>query len=576
MKKTLLFLVTVMVALVCGGAAQAQTTPNPEPVRSQKAVYDSGAGTVVISGTAPSYTEYDWDYYVQYPLDHISYIDIFRHTPGTDWPEEPLARVTSPAVGQPFSYSDTSVETDKKYEYKLIVGVDDQESHGVFCSVYTGVTPGELQTFTATVADYTSTTVSLAATAPLVSDTGAPLTGTMSIVFQQKDGWDYTTLQTIDGVRPGQTVTWQHTGLTLDTNCHYTAYALIGEAGKGLSSEADVYVGLDRPAVPTGFTATAQGSKVSFAWEAPTKGERGGCIDPSGVTYTLRMKYNDGSKQTVAEGISATTYEYTVPGEETTMTFSLVAVNATGESIAEATSGQVTAGTAATLPFNESFAGGDLTHKGWQKATTQDDEYYTYDAWEFVNSATLYYLPADDYIDIPSQDGDNGFASCKFYGYSEDGQTESLISPRIATTGERFVEVSFYYQNMCEEACKNEVKAYISRDGGAWQQIIGTTPTGVNTLPLWERESKEVSTNGAADVRIKIDAIRHEGPVVNVYIDNVAVIASDGTGITAATADEAAATTEYFTTAGVRVSRPTAPGTYIVRCGKNVKKVVVK
>lgn len=575
MKKTLLLFFAVLATMLCAVTVKAQEIPNPEPVRNTMAVYNDVDNTVTLTGKAPSYTEYDWDYtYTNYPLDHISYISIFRHEPTTEWPTTELARIDNPEVGKDISYVDANVEKDKKYEYKFIVNVDGKESYGAFVSACTGVTPGKLQAFSASVASSTATATDLSITAPTTSASGTPLTSTMSIVIQIEDMYNYETIHTIENVQPGETVTWQHTDIDPNTNCHYAAYALIGTAGKGESSQADIFVGLDRPGTPQNFVATADGTKVNLTWEAPAKGERGGLYD--NATYTLRMKYNDGKEQTVTEGIEGTSYVYNATGEEATMTFSLYAVNSVGECTVGAESGQVTAGQAASLPFKESFVNTELEHKGWQKATTQDDEYYTYDAWYFSSEATMYYLPNDEYISILPQDDDKGFASCKFYGYSEDGQTESLISPRMAVGETKNVKVSFYYWNTLEDANKSEVKLYVSRNGGDWENVLSTKPL-TEGMPQWEQYSKVLSMEGTTDLRIKLDAVRHDGPIVNISIDNICVEATTETGISSVTTgDNSQARTDYFTISGTRINRPTAPGTYIVRTGKSVKKVVLK
>lgn len=575
MKKTLLLFFAVLATMLCAVTVKAQEIPNPEPVRNTMAVYNDVDNTVTLTGKAPSYTEYDWDYtYTNYPLDHISYVSIFRHEPTTEWPTTELARIDNPEVGKDISYVDANVEKDKKYEYKFIVNVDGKESYGAFVSACTGVTPGKLQAFSASVASSTATATDLSITAPTTSASGTPLTSTMSIVIQIEDMYNYETIHTIENVQPGETVTWQHTDIDPNTNCHYAAYALIGTAGKGESSQADIFVGLDRPGTPQNFVATADGTKVNLTWEAPAKGERGGLYD--NATYTLRMKYNDGKEQTVTEGIEGTSYVYNATGEEATMTFSLYAVNSAGECTVGAESGQVTAGQAASLPFKESFVNAELEHKGWQKATTQDDEYYTYDAWYFSSEATMYYLPNDEYVSILPQDDDKGFASCKFYGYSEDGQTESLISPRMAVGETKNVKASFYYWNTLEDANKSEVKLYVSRDGGDWENVLSTKPL-TEGMPQWEQYSKVLSMEGTTDLRIKLDAVRHDGPIVNISIDNICVEATTETGISSVTTgDNSQARTDYFTISGTRINRPTAPGTYIVRTGKSVKKVVLK
>lgn len=188
----------------------------------------------------------------------------------------------------------------------------------------------------------------------------------------------------------------------------------------------------------------------------------------------------------------------------------------------------------------------------------------------------MYYMPTDDYVDINPQDGDEGMASSKFYGYSEDGQTESLISPRMDVSKTKNVKLSFYFWNVIEDACKNEARMQISRDGGDWETVLTTHPLAEGA-PQWEQYTKVVGVEGTSDLRVRVDAIRHKGAVVNVYIDNVMVEATTETGISSAvTSGDNAAVAEYYTVAGVRVNRPTAPGTYIVRSGKSVKKVVVR
>lgn len=567
-----------MVTMFCAAASQAQDIPQPEAVRNQEATYNEVDNTVTLTATAPSFTEYDWDYsFTNYPLDHISHISIYRHEPSTSWPETPLAQIDSPEVGSEISYVDHDVEADMKYEYKFVVDVDGKESYGAFVSIYTGVTPGALKNFSATVLSSAATSTDLSATAPDTTISGAKLTKPVSIVFQIKDGFSYVTLYTAENVQPGETVTWQHQDIAPDTYCHYAAYALVGTAGKGQSADADVFVGLDRPGTPLNFTGDGDGDKVRFNWEAPATGDRYGQYDE--VTYTLRMKYNDGEEETIAENIEGTSYEYTVLGEEATMTFSLTAANSAGECLTPATTEQVTAGQLCALPFLESFTNAALTHKGWQKATTQYDEYYTYDAWYFAGEGKMYYLPLDDYVEVTPQDIDGGFAACKFYGFSEDWQTESLISPRINLKEgtDKKVAISFYYWNAIEEACKNEVQLQVSKDDGEWETVIKTEPLKTDDMPQWEEYSEDILVEGASYLRIKIDAIRHDGPICNVYIDNVSVKGIVETDINTAVIEKTNTdNTEYFTTSGIRTNRPTTPGTYIVRTGKNVKKVVVK
>lgn len=82
MKKTLLLFFAVLATMLCAVTVKAQEIPNPEPVRNTMAVYNDVDNTVTLTGKAPSYTEYDWDYtYTNYPLDHscIHIRDVLAH-----------------------------------------------------------------------------------------------------------------------------------------------------------------------------------------------------------------------------------------------------------------------------------------------------------------------------------------------------------------------------------------------------------------------------------------------------------------------------------------------------------------
>lgn len=567
----------MLLALLATCQTYAQTYV-PESPRSQKAVYDAEKNTVTISAVAPSQTEFDWYTYEQYDLPYISYIKIERHGYGTEWPEDEYARVENPEVGKTFEFVDTNVEADKKYEYKLTCYVDDNNSSSVYVSVYTGVIPGELLAFTATTASHLADVVDLSVTAPTQTSTGAELKSACSIEIQQYEDWTYTTIHTIENAEPGKTYTWQHSGIATGHSYHYRALARMGTEGKGQASEADTYVGLDYPGTPQNFAAEPQGESVRLTWDAPLKGGRGGCYDPESTTYTLRRVYQDKTEEVAAEGIKGMEYTDTPNfAEETAVAYKLVAVNASGESTREATLDAVMVGKPATLPFKESFADGGLEHKGWTTETTQDDEYYTYKAWEYTANSSMYYYPNDDYLTLEPQDNDGGFASCRFYGYSEDGQTESLVSPRISVEGIDRVNVCLYLWALQEEASKNVLCVKVSRDNGEWETAYTSEPLTMG-MPAWSKLDIPVSLGKTVStIRVRIEAVRHSGPIVNVFVDNINVTEdSSATAINGVAEGDDDAAEEVFTLSGVRVGSASAPGTYIVRKGSVTKKIVVR
>ena len=131
MQKIFTFILTAAAMTVSLSAFALQ----PEPVSKQNAVYNSATNTVTITGVAPTQTEMDWDSYIQEDLTHISYISIERHETGTVWPDNAeIARLTQIAPGDAISYTDAEVETDRRYEYRITVDVDGENSYSKYAS----------------------------------------------------------------------------------------------------------------------------------------------------------------------------------------------------------------------------------------------------------------------------------------------------------------------------------------------------------------------------------------------------------------------------------------------------------
>ena len=84
-----------MLPLLAMTLNMASATPAKRPV-NQNATFDPTSNSVTITATAPTHEEdvYDgYTYVVGEPLEYISKVTIERHTPGTEWPEEPIGTV---------------------------------------------------------------------------------------------------------------------------------------------------------------------------------------------------------------------------------------------------------------------------------------------------------------------------------------------------------------------------------------------------------------------------------------------------------------------------------------------------
>lgn len=579
MKKPLLMF-TVMAAALLGFSTTAQaqsTTLKPDRTQSETAVYNPADNTVTVSAKAPTTTTFDWETYTYEDLTHIDSITVYRRTAGTYEGGIRLGRVDNPEVGKEFSYTDKRVETDNNYEYILTVYVDNLKSTDGFVTVYTGLLPGNVSNFEASVAKYNVPEVDITVTAPSAMRDGSDLAKNVSIDILSGDTWSgYNVIHTFENVEAGKTYTWKHTVSEKNATINYRAYARSGINGKGYTEYAETHVGLVAPGTPANFTATRQGDGVALSWEKPLKGRYNGDYDPANTTYKLTRVYKDNTKELVVSNISGYTYSDTPDfGEETCVTYELVAVNSEGESTDAAKSGQVLLGKALDLPFKESFANSQYEHKGWMTTTTQDDPYYTYNAWNLYSTNSVYYLPEDVALTVEPMDGDKGMATCLFYSYCEDGQTEALLSPHVNVGGADNVELRFYFWEMNGEATKNAIKAWVSRDDADWE-LLWESKSKSFAVPMWSEVVAPISgTKANKTLRIKIEAIRHAGPVTDMMVDNITLTAkgTDGIGSVDAETDGKA---EFYTLSGTRLAGPAQHGTYIVRKGGNVRKVTVK
>ena len=597
------FLKSLSAIGLCFVSIVSYASPAERP-RDLEAVYNSEEGSITITGRAPSYTEFDWEWYTQDPLTEISRVTVERHIVSTDWPTEFYGEILDVTPGDAFSFVDTEVEAGVKYEYRLAAWVGNER--GTYNSVllYTGVLPAIISDLTLSTPDTSTAAVIISITAPTKSSTGGDLTDEMTIDIEREEFWTYENVKTISGVKPGETVSWTDDQVSLGSTQCYRAYARYGEDGKGEGLGASIYVGLDRPSAPTDLKVDVSDNDVVLTWNAPQTGYNGGSIIPDELTYNIYRKYPDDYDYTLIKGgLTGTTFTDEVDfDEETAVKYSIAAVNATGEGYKTLESDIVTVGPAAGLPFTESFADGTLDHKSWTTETSQDSEYYVYKAWDFVTRGSFYFLAIDDYIDIEPQDGDSGMGYCKFYGYSPEGQTESLVSPRINIAAAECPEVSFYYYNIPMSSWCNAIAVAVSYDGADYEDLVRIDPTDDFTTPYWQEVKLPLTAaKGHKTVNIKLSAVHLiEGYPQDVYIDNLRVVDLGTSGIDAAVATDgqvdvtaSAGTISVTAPQGTPVTVVTisgsvvatgsgshevtlAPGIYIVRVGNHVSKVCVK
>lgn len=576
MKRNLHFLALLSVAAISFNVALA--TP-AEPPRNQTGTYNPENNSIIITATAPKYTEYDWETSIQEELEYITSVTIHRHVSGTEWPDAPIATLTGIVPGGEIKYEDTSVTDDKTYEYRLTCYVDDEKGSSSWVTTYSGIRPGKLQEFKVTTPDHKTPEFDITVTAPATDENGNQLESISSIRVEMHILYTWYTVAEVKEIAPGETFTFPVTeGVELNQDYSLRAYAMRGENGNGEATEAGIYVGEDIPAAPSGLAWDTTDDKITLTWELPETGSRGGSIDPDEVKYNIYVRYaGDTGYTQLVKNHPGELYIYDLDlVEEEIFQFAVAAANGIGESYKRVESDKLTAGPPAKYPFRESFAGNMYQHRGWTTATTQDDEYYTYNAIETFDYKTEYFVRDDINISVEPHDADGGLLVALFYGYSETGQTESLISPRINFTTAKNPVLSFwqYFIPVTIEGSDNEISVSACDESGNFKEVLNTRNLEKPEDPGWRQIIVPLPLAGKEYGKVRIDMIHGSWPM-DMIIDNILIDEAETVGIeTAVSDDNTTAPVEYYNLQGIRVDNP-ASGVYIRRQGTSTAKVLI-
>lgn len=574
-----IFYPSLLLGAVCSAWAVPASAVVAERCSDLKAEYNEVTNTIVLTGNAPSESTVDWETtFVPEPLSYVSRITIERHIAGQSWPEEVLHEITEVAPGEAFSWTDSTVEPDRNYEYRFAAWVDSERGENDWLPVYTGVIPGAVTDFSVATTDHLSKEVLISGVAPELSAGGSQLS-TMSIVIEKEIDWTYCEVATLTEIEAGAPFSYSDTNVELDKTYSYRAYALLGTSGKGEPGQGTVRVGLDVPKAPSDVACSKDGDNVLIRWTAPAVGQYGGSIDPDNLTYNLYMQPSGSSeKKSLVTGLTATQYTYEVSlDEQAAVKFLVAAVNSAGnESYSLAESEYVVVGPPCAMPFKESFSYASFDHDGWTMQTTQNDEYYVYDAWNILESKLFYYLPIDDYIDVLPQDSDNGMAVCYFYGYSEVGQTETLISPEVSVENCEKINVSFHYFDIPADGWANYVIASVSADGSEWKEIYRSQPSAELSEAQWKKVEVEVENTGnAAKLQLKLAVVNGDEYPRDFHLDNIRIADAGQSGVIRPESLDQESEPVYYNLQGVRVLNP-GKGIHIMRQGDKTSKIIVR
>ena len=163
-----------------------------------------------------------------------------------------------------------------------------------------------------------------------------------------------------------------------------------------------------------------------------------------------------------------------------------------------------------------------------------------------------------------------------FYGYSETGQTESLISPRINFTTAKNPVLSFwqYFIPVTIEGSDNEISVSACDESGNFKEVLNTRNLEKPEDPGWRQIIVPLPLGGKEYGKVRIDMIHGSWPM-DMIIDNILIDEAETVGIgTVVSDDNTTSPVEYYNLQGIRVDNP-ASGVYIRRQGTSTSKVLI-
>lgn len=222
-------------------------------------------------------------------------------------------------------------------------------------------------------------------TAPTRSLGGEVLTSYLSKMVVLRDG---EVVKTYTNVRPGDTmvfVDWLELGEEIGKHS-FQAIAYDENGDRGLKGEViSKVVGLDVPNMVEGLTANETSTGVNLSWDPVTTGFNGGVVVPSDIEYEVWTGHEEVyfifTYYVLDEKIATTkdtsiSVDLDYDGDQELQNLFVVAKNEAGRVEDDyATGVTFFAGNPYQLPFEESFAGAQLTYPTWLIA---ESSYYGY------------------------------------------------------------------------------------------------------------------------------------------------------------------------------------------------------
>lgn len=258
-------------------------------------------------------------------------------------------------------------------------------------------------------------------------------------------------------------------------------YNLVGfnATGQGETATVTNWIGLDVPAAVTNVKIRMTDdyrAEISFD-KAAAVGGHGGYVVPDDVTYALyrynEFNYTNHWEQVTeyTKDLTITDNSYALPDKQQWLDYIVVARNEAGDGEGAGTG--TTIGKPYEIVWEESFKGAEPQAGPWTIA----GGYYTFAMTDGSG------------IVVKAYDGDEGYLL--MHRYNEASNHEAIMGPRVAMTGTKTPELSFYmYHGLDFEPEEGELHVFANYQDEGWNEIAvfpynnGTTGWGRSSVAL--------------------------------------------------------------------------------------------
>lgn len=395
-------------------------------------------------------------------------------------------------------------------------------------------------------------------TAPLNDYDSNALTGTLTLVVEENGE----VVVSLENVAPGATVSTDE--MTLAYGEHdFTCYAVNSDGEKGVYKDFSVFAGYDLPYAPSNVKLSVEGLKLTLTWDAPTYGIHGKPIDPSGITYRIVRYPGD----ILEEDFTGTTYTEEIPEDLYRYTYMIVS-RYKGQDGYAILSNSVIGGLPLDVPYSFNFYDEEEMYNSYKVIDGNGD----FSSWTYYEGSALYFYnevnDADDWLFAPP------------INY-EAGHKYRLTVNVNSSHGDYPEHLAITFGNDDEVAAQSVVLDIpkVPLEHTDYSVVVTPDESGVHFfgfhalspalsgyLYLRYLEIVDVTGSGIEDVSAGdgVDIVAGDGVVSVTNPDGYDITIYNIGGMVVASSSQ------------TRFETMLESGVYVVKCGSNVQKVIVK